>query len=152
MYGNNNYYNATFQQRSPYYPMQDNLAQLRSQQMPMQMPVQSQMQAQPQNNNGLIWVQGESGAKSFLVAPNTTVMLMDSEASVFYLKSADASGMPLPLRIFKYEETTSNVNIPNQTKESGLINLDDYVTKAELNQILASLTKETPQTEVIENV
>ena len=152
MYGSNNYYNPTFQQRSPYYPMQDNLAQLRSQQMPMQIPVQSQIQAQPQNNNGLIWVQGESGAKSFLVAPNTTVMLMDSEASVFYLKSADASGMPLPLRIFKYEETTSNVNIPNQTKEGGLINLDEYVTKAELNQILASLTKETLQTEVTENV
>ena len=52
--------------------------------------------AQNQNNNGLIWVQGEAGAKSYLVAPNTTIMLMDSEASKFYLKSADASGMPLP--------------------------------------------------------
>ena len=45
-------------------------------------------------NPGLTWVQGEAGAKSYLVAPNTTVQLWDSEAQVIYLKSADASGMP----------------------------------------------------------
>ena len=62
-------------------------------------------QTQPQNNgNGLTWVQGEAGAKSFLLAPNTTVMLMDSENDTFYLKSADASGMPT-LRIFDYTGT-----------------------------------------------
>ena len=45
-------------------------------------------------NNGIIWVQGEAGAKSYLVAPNNTVQLWDSEAQTIYLKSADASGMP----------------------------------------------------------
>lgn len=143
---NNNYYAPAFQQRTPYYPMQDNLAQLRSQQMPMQMQGQPQMQAQTQNNNGLIWVQGETGAKSFLVAPNTTVMLMDSETSVFYLKSADASGMPLPLRTFKYEEVKPNIPAVNEPKEGTLINMDDYVTKAELQQILATLIKSEIQT------
>ena len=54
--------------------------------------------------NGLQWVQGEAGAKSFLVAPNSSVLLMDSEQSVFYLKSADQAGMPLPLRVFDYTE------------------------------------------------
>ena len=39
-------------------------------------------------------MQGEAGAKSYLVAPNTTVQLWDSENQVIYLKSADASGMP----------------------------------------------------------
>ena len=104
------------------------------------------MQAQTQNNNGLIWVQGETGAKSFLVAPNTTVMLMDSETSVFYLKSADASGMPLPLRTFKYEEVKPNIPAVNEPKEGTLINMDDYVTKAELQQILATLIKSEIQT------
>lgn len=47
-----------------------------------------------QQSNGIIWVQGEAGAKSYLVAPNTTVQLWDSEAQTIYLKSADASGMP----------------------------------------------------------
>lgn len=65
-------------------------------------------QAPTQPNSGLIWVQGEAGAKSYLVAPNTTVMLMDSETQRFYLKSSDASGMPLPLRIFEYTEMPQN--------------------------------------------
>ena len=141
MYGSNNYYNPTFQQRSPYYPMQDNLAQLRSQQMPMQMPVQSQIQAQPQNNNGLIWVQGESGAKSFLVAPNTTVMLMDSEASVFYLKSADASGMPMPLRIFDYTERTAAAQ--NQPVNGANGNMDKFITRDEFERRMAEIAAMT---------
>ena len=44
--------------------------------------------------SGIIWVQGEAGAKSYLVAPNTTVQLWDSERQTIYIKSADASGMP----------------------------------------------------------
>lgn len=57
-------------------------------------PVVQQPQTQQQNTGGVIWVQGEAGAKSYLVAPNTTVQLWDSENQVIYLKSADASGMP----------------------------------------------------------
>lgn len=48
----------------------------------------------PPAQNGIIWVQGEAGAKSYMVAPNNTVQLWDSEAQTIYLKSADASGMP----------------------------------------------------------
>ena len=54
----------------------------------------SQQNNQQSANSGIIWVQGEAGAKSYLVAPNTTVQLWDSENQVIYLKSADASGMP----------------------------------------------------------
>lgn len=54
----------------------------------------NQQNNQQQQNSGIIWVQGEAGAKSYLVAPNTTVQLWDSENQVIYLKSADASGMP----------------------------------------------------------
>lgn len=64
-------------------------------------PVNTQMQnaqvsqvMSGSSNNGIIWVQGEAGAKSYLVAPNTTVQLWDSESQTIYLKSADASGMP----------------------------------------------------------
>ena len=70
---------------------------------PVTYPVQQQ---QPQNNNGLIWVQGEAAAKSYLVAAGASVMLLDSEAPVFYLKSTDQSGMPMPLRTFTYTEIT----------------------------------------------
>ena len=48
----------------------------------------------PQNQSEIKWVQGEAGAKSYLIAPNQTVVLFDSEASTIYLKSADQMGMP----------------------------------------------------------
>ena len=54
-----------------------------------QPPVQQQNQ-----QGGIIWVQGEAAAKSYLVAPGCTVQLWDSEEKIIYLKSADASGMP----------------------------------------------------------
>lgn len=41
----------------------------------------NQNQQYNQTNSGIIWVQGESGAKSYLVAPNSTVQLWDSEKS-----------------------------------------------------------------------
>ena len=133
---------------NPYYPnngaMPDMLGQLRGQQMPMQQPMQMQqpqpMMSQPQSN-GIVWVQGESAAKSFPVAPNTTVMLLDSEASVFYLKTSDASGMPLPLRAFDYKERTQNPsNLPvNAPKNDCEVNFDNFVTYDKLNEILASL-------------
>lgn len=49
---------------------------------------------QQSTNTPMTWVQGESGAKSYLVAPNQTVVLWDSEAQVIYIKTADGSGMP----------------------------------------------------------
>lgn len=71
---------------------------------PMYYPQQSQPQAQPQQpqmNNGIIWVQGEAAAKSYPIAPNTSVPLWDSEANVIYIKSADMSGMP-SIKILDY--------------------------------------------------
>lgn len=93
-------------------------------------PVQQNAPA-PQGNNGLIWVQGEAGAKSYLVAPNTTVMLMDSENDVFYLKSSDASGMPMPLRVFEYKERKSADSEPNRLQRD---NSPVYVTKREFDE------------------
>lgn len=57
-------------------------------------------QAQP-NQSSLIWVSGETGAKAYMVAPNQTVVLWDSESQSIYLKSADASGMP-SIKILDY--------------------------------------------------
>ncbi len=97
---------------------------------PVQVPQMQAYTPVQQNNNGLIWVQGESGAKSYLVAPNTTVLLMDSESQRFYLKSSDASGMPLPLRIFEYTEKAQNA--PQRAPSSQSIDLSSFATKAEL--------------------
>lgn len=100
-----------------------------------------------QNNNGLIWVQGEAGAKSYLVQPNTTVLLMDSESQRFYLKSSDASGMPLPLRIFEYSERPQNA--PNQASNTQTVDYSTFATKAEFeafrNEIEGILNRRTNQ-------
>ena len=56
-------------------------------------PIYQVPQTQNQQSS-IIWVQGEAGAKSYMVAPNSTVTLWDSENQTIYLKSADASGMP----------------------------------------------------------
>lgn len=68
---------------------------------PMYYPTQNQQQFQnqpqvqaPPINNSIIWVQGEAAAKSYPIAPNSSVPLWDSEANVIYIKSADMSGMP----------------------------------------------------------
>lgn len=54
------------------------------QQQPVQMPAQPVQQRQ--NNNGILWVSGEVGAKSYLVAPGTSVLLMDSESEKILYK------------------------------------------------------------------
>ena len=89
----NQYYAPTYQPQVPAYPS---------------VPQNIQPQQPQTPGGGLIWVQGENGAKSYLLAPSTTVLLMDSEADRFYIKSSDASGMPLPLRVFEYHEMAQN--------------------------------------------
>ena len=68
---------------------------------PQQGQMQNQPQQQPQMNSGIIWVQGEAAAKSYPIAPNSSVPLWDSEANVIYIKSADMSGMP-SIKILDY--------------------------------------------------
>lgn len=95
-----------------------------------------QTQTQPaQQSNGIIWVQGEAGAKSYLVAPNTTVQLWDSESNVIYLKSADASGMP-SMKIIDY--TIRDLG-NSHTVSAG--QQDNYATKEELGALQNEINK-----------
>lgn len=92
-------------------------------------------QAQPpQTNQGILWVQGEAAARSYLVAPNSTVLLMDSETNRFYLKSANNAGMP-SMQIFEYSEVSQNAPQAAQNVQN---NLDDkYVTRQEYDDLRA---------------
>lgn len=110
---------------NPLQPQMDRLAQMQAQ-------YQQQQPQVPQTNQGILWVQGEAGAKSYLVAPNTSVLLMDSENSQFYIKTTDQAGMPT-LRTFVYQEVTgATQNAQKQPEE----NLDNkYVTRQEYNDL-----------------
>lgn len=134
-------------------------AQNRAPQSPAQ-PVQQTQQAQ-QNGGGTIWINGEAGAKGYLVAPGSTVMLMDADAPVFYLKSADAAGVP-SLRIFDYKERTAAVRMPPETPKEPTVEyvpretFDALVAKtdalaAELEALKASKTKKPAVKEDAEN-
>lgn len=94
---------------------------------------------QPQQNNGIIWVQGEAGAKSYLVAPNTTVQLWDSEAQVIYLKSADASGMP-SMKILDYTiRDMTPANGPVTASPAPTINAQDYALRTDLDALAGQI-------------
>ena len=95
-----------------YYPYQQNYQQYQQTQQP---------------TSSLIWVQGEGGAKSYLVGAGQSVLLMDAEGSTFYIKSTDTSGMPMPLRVFDYKERT-------QTNQQSGLQHGNYVTHEELEK------------------
>jgi hypothetical protein len=100
-----------------------------------QMP-QFQQFAAPQNN-GIQWVQGEEAAKSYYVQPGKSVLLMDSESKCFYIKSVDASGMPLPLRIFDYTERTQTAQTSSTTNATPN---NDYITREEFERRISELS------------
>ena len=86
-----------------------------------------------QQNNGIIWVQGIEGAKAYQLAPNSNIMLLDSESDGrFYIKTSDNIGM-CSLRIFQYSEVT------DQPAETPGVDMSQYVTRKELSNILAGL-------------
>ena len=100
----------------------------------------AQTWTQPTQAGAISWVQGEAGARSVPVQPGQKALLMDSETNVFYVKSCDASGMPLPLRIFEYKEV-GKVATSEETAGAP----STYVTHEELEQALAELKQ--PQKE-----
>lgn len=90
---------------------------------------QYQQPAQNTQQNGIIWVQGEAAAKSYLVAPGQTVQLWDSEEKVIYLKSADASGMP-SMKVLDY-----TIRGEAEAKPT------EYATKEDLNVLSERIEK-----------
>ena len=91
--------------------------------------------AQAQQNNQITWVLGEAAAKAYPVGAGNSVLLMDSEDAIFYIKSTDQSGMPQPLRVFDYSERKS----PNsEPKKAELQN--EYVTRAEFDEFKKTIS------------
>jgi hypothetical protein len=111
----------------------------------MQAPQPAQNQYMQGNQNNMTWVQGEAGAKSYLVAPNTTVPLWDSEKQTIYIKSADASGMP-SMKILDYSvrDAETGQKQPFEHKTDNYATKDDMAAlKAEIMQEINALRGET---------
>jgi hypothetical protein len=100
-------------------------------------PPQIQQQSQQMPTN-VIWCQGEAGAKSYnLLNPGQSIWLIDSEnEGVFYIKTLDASGIPLPLRIFDFKER-------KQKQENNPSS--EYITRKEFEKRLSELKNNAKQ-------
>lgn len=142
----NNYYGNPYFQQPNYYgnngATPDMLNQMKGQyqpqvvQQPMTQPqpmaIQMPLQNQPTNANDIIWVQGEAGAKAYLVAPNNTVTLWDSESQTIYLKTADMNGVP-SMRVLDFTERTTNAPKTLEKHECQCGN--KFILKEELNAV-----------------
>lgn len=158
----NNTYSSPYgnQYYPSYMPNYNNYSNIQMQQRPMQQPAQQPMQMQPQEMpvpfNDIKFVTADE-AKAYIVLPNTKVMLMDRDKSVFYIKSADSLGKST-IEGFKYSpideksgETVSSQQTPLKSitehdlknfathdELKGFITRDDtkfFVTKDDLKGI-----------------
>ena len=118
---------------NPYFPAGYNPFQQAAMQQYQQV-----MQPQIQSNGGLIWVQGIEGAKSHSIGPGQSVLLMDSESNCFFIKSADTSGMPLPLRIFDYTERNAQT-APQTPTAAPVVDTSGFVTREEFETRIAEI-------------
>lgn len=104
---------------------------------PNVLPTQTQpLQTQ---DNGISWCQGEVGAKAWYVAPGTSALIMDSEKPVFYIKTVDVSGMPLPLRIFDFTERKQEESAPVMQETANKEETPDYITRDEFEKRISEL-------------
>lgn len=88
---------------------------------------------QPFQPNYFAWVQGEAAAQAYQVAPNSTVVLLDSEQPVLYMKSADATGRPGQM-VKQYLVTEEQYRqIQNGTNSS------EFVSKEEFEKAIADI-------------
>jgi hypothetical protein len=105
---------------------------------------QQQPMMQPQqNNNGMPFNDVKFAtieeAKAYIMLPNTKVMFMDRDNSVFYIKSADSLGKSM-IEAFKYvrieDNPSASVSHENFVKIEDLKDyLKDFVTRDELNNV-----------------
>lgn len=106
-YGYNNYYNPT---PTP------------SQQTP------AQPQVQQPTYTPLTFVNGIEGAKAYIVAPNSTIYLRDSDSDKIFIKSSDPQGR-LTLRTYRLIEDNNELSKTTFATRDELKTLEDKIAK-----------------------
>lgn len=137
-YQNNFSYGGVGQQMyGPQYP-----------QMQQQSMIPAQTPGTSASSCGLIWVDGEVGAKAFQMPnnmpANQPVALWDTNDTVIYLKSVNPMGMPNPLQKAHYtlDENKSGVRnsgYSGDAEKTVLPDLSDYVRKEDMERMKRDL-------------
>lgn len=87
---------------------------------------------QPQTST-YAFVNGVEGAKSYMVSPNQSVMLMDSEQPLCYMKTTNSIGQGT-VRYFKLIEINES-DARNMTSPTIKALNENYVTKEDFNSL-----------------
>lgn len=123
------------------YAMQNNgavpdmLSQAKLQYSPIQAPLQPQ-----KTSSDMIFVLNENEAGAFPVAPNNSVVLWDKNQKTFYIKTANAQGIP-SMQTYDFTERIDNtqempLNAPNKHEcKCG----DKFVTKDQFEALQGKL-------------
>ena len=90
------------------------------------------------------WIQGGiQGMKAYPLSSNQKAVLFDTESNIFGIKCVDASGMPLPLRVFNYNE----INAQDQRTEpqTAAIDTSVFVTREEFEALKQQIIPQKKQ-------
>lgn len=103
------------------------------QQYPYTQPTQQQT---PMTNYlQLTFINGIEGAKAFIVAPNQTIYLKDSDSNILYEKKADAQGR-YTLTAFELKQIEMNTPTPAPTQQTA------YATTNDLNALKSTFMEQ----------
>lgn len=108
-----------------YYPQRNNF-------------YQPQVQGQPAQNN-IQYVNGLESANAYQLAPNSSILLMDSNMARFYIKQTDASGYHT-IKAYDFTEVTQDSQI-SANDEIKKLHDEIETIKAELAELKAVKTK-----------
>ena len=103
---------------------------------PYQQPIQTNpapmpMQTQPTNDT-MLFVLNENEASAYPVAPNNSVVLWDKNNKTFYIKTANAQGIP-SMQIYDFTERTEKAQ--NESTTHKCTCGDKYATKEQINDL-----------------
>ena len=132
-------YNPNYFFPNGYQPMQ-------MQPIPQQMnPQQAMIQNLPQSggSGGILWVQGEEGAKAFPVNAGNTVLMMDVESPTVYMKTVESNGRPQPLKVYDLvERTAQNQPVsPSDSKERNVSREEFEELRSEVRKLSKGIRK-----------
>lgn len=116
-------------------------------QQPQFQQPQFQQNVQSMNRDDRIYVQGEVGAKAYLVANGATVTLWDSEQPHIYIKSVSANGIPSMQTLnYSYNDPRPVQQFDVSSFETRIKNLESTTEK--LKKMLDSRADKEVETDV----
>lgn len=119
---------------NPYLPqlqtMQAQLAQLQGN------TSQTQSQAISQGYQ-IQTVKGIAGARAFVIPPSSSIVLMDTDSSVFYLKTTDANGIET---VKAYEFSEKEIDTPELNADKFVLKTDFDKFSEKVDEFMKSIT------------